>query len=929
MSKSGNLSAVSIFAIACALSGGVAIAQEGNEAADQVVNQTDASDVDDQIVMESVKVTGTLIPRSTFELPTAVTVVEADDLAKSSPSTLAAALNNLPALVADSGPTASSGTLRSAGQNFLNLRGLGNDRTLTLVNGRRFPGSTPGGQVDTNMIPQGLVERVEIVTGGASAAYGSDAVAGVINFMLDTDYEGMKVSGSVGITDEGDGLEHRISATYGKALGEKVNFIISGEYYDADGIDGDARDHRTQGRFQVSNPIGDGTVANPNNIVIERARVADGSLGGLITSSGRGASAFTQSLVGLQFNPDGTTSVFDTGTFSNGAFQNGGDGINLGLYAPISRPLERATLYAGLEFEPNENTTLFVNGGYATYESGNTLIPFHAGRDGATIRASNAFLPAEIAAGMGSRDTFRIGRYDSEFDLELQSEGQNRRLELGLEYEFGDYRLVVSGQYGDNAEKARILNNVIPSFYAQGIDSELVNGQAVCADTSNGCVAINPFGVGSYTQEMIDFFTDTSMADTDVESTIATVMLNGPLIDGIGAGSWDFAIGGSTRSEKVDVTVDEKSEQSLYATNNLKAWSGERTVDEIFAELNMPLLKDQVGAELLEVNVAARHTAYEFTDAVDTWKVGVNYSPFADLRLRGSVSRDIRAGGLGELFTRGQSGTSRTLFFDTVTDPVNPPAYQILTTQSGNPDLRPEIAESVVVGFVYSPSWAPNLDISLDRFDIQIEDAISTLSGQLLIDQCADGFTEACDKIIRDDTGTIIELLNSNFNLDRLTLKGWDFDARYVADVGPGSLRLRTLLSRMSEQVETDAISGSVVDRVGEVPTPEWRALLSVNYDVEAWNFFLQSRYRGESQLEPTFGPGDAEYNDVPSSVYVDGQIGYDFGDNMNMYLNIQNLLDKDPVFSPESTSLFYSSSNQSAFDQVGRTFRIGFRASF
>ena len=102
-----------------------------------------------------------------------------------------------------------------------------------------------------------------------------------------------------------------------------------------------------------------------------------------------------------------------------------------------------------------------------------------------------------------------------------------------------------------------------------------------------------------------------------------------------------------------------------------------------------------------------------------------------------------------------------------------------------------------------------------------------------------------------------------------------------------------------------------------------------MNYDVEAWNFFLQGRYRGESQLDATFGPGDAEYNDVPSSVYIDGQIGYDFGDNVNMYLNIQNLLDKDPVFSPESTNLFYSSSNQSAFDQVGRTFRIGFRASF
>ncbi|MEZ5952698.1 MAG: TonB-dependent receptor [Hyphomonas sp.] len=925
-----------MLAMACVLSGGVAAAQgtsetSSTEAVDQVRSEEGVTDAvaDDEVVLERVKVTGSLIPRSTFELPSPVTVVDAEELAKSSPSTLAAALNNLPALVADSGPTASSGTLRSAGQNFLNLRGLGNDRTLTLVNGRRFPGSTPGGQVDTNMIPQGLVERVEVVTGGASAAYGSDAVAGVINFILDTDYEGAKVSGSVGITEEGDGLEQRISGTYGKALGENVNFIISGEYYDADGIDGDARDHRTQGRFQVSNPNGDGTAANPDRIVIGQARIADGSLGGLITSSGRGASAFTQSLVGLQFNPDGTTSVFDTGTFSNGAFQNGGDGVNLGLYAPISRPLSRATVYSGLEFKPTENMTLFVNGGYSAYESSNTLIPFHAGRDGATISASNAFLPSVIASQMTSRDTFRLGRYDSEFDMELQAEGQNKRLELGFEYEAGDYYLVVSGQYGDNAEKARILNNVIPSYYAQGIDSRLVNGQAVCADTSNGCVAINPFGIGSYTQEMIDFFTDTSAADTDVESTVATVLFSGPLIDGIGAGPWDFAVGASTRSEKVEVTVDEKSEQSLYSTNNLKAWSGERTVSEIFAELNMPLIKDEVGAELLEVNVAGRHTDYEFTDAVDTWKVGINYRPFSDLRLRGSVSRDIRAGGLGELFTRGQSGTSRTLFFDTVTDPVNPPAYQILTTQSGNPDLRPEIADSVVIGFVYTPSWAPSLNVSLDWFDIQIEDAISTLSGQLLIDQCADGFTEACDKIIRNDTGTIIELLNSNFNLDQLTLKGLDVDVRYVVDVGPGSLRLRTLLSRMDEQVETDAISGAVVNRIGEVPTPEWRALVSMNYDLEEWNFFLQGRYRGESQLEPTFGPGDAEYNDVPSSVYLDGQIGYDIGNNMNMYLNVQNVLNKEPVFSPESTNLFYSSSNQSAFDQVGRTFRVGFRATF
>lgn len=884
---------------------------------------------EDNSPLEEIVVTGSRIPRTGFVTPSPVTVVNRDELLKSSPSTLAAALNNLPALVGDGGPTAPSGTLRSAGRNFLNLRGLGNDRTLTLVNGRRFPGSSPGGQVDTNMIPQGLVERVEVVTGGASAAYGSDAVAGVINFILDTDYEGAKLSGSVGLAEEGDGFEHRITGTYGKALSENVNFIISGEYFDAEGIDGDAREHRRQGRFQVLNPDGDGTAANPDQVVIEQARIADGSLGGLITSSGRGASGFTRGLVGQQFNSNGSTSAFDTGTFSNGDFQNGGDGINLGLYSPISRPLERATIYTGLEFTPSENLKIFVNGGFATYESGNTLIPFHAGRDGATIRPGNAFLPDEIASQMEPGDTFRLGRYDSEFNMELLAEGENKRVELGFGYLFGDYNLVVAGQYGNNLEKTRIFNNVIPDFYAQGINSERVDGQAVCTDPSNGCVAINPFGVGSYTPEMINFFTDTSVADTEVESTIASATLTGPVFDGVGAGSWDFAFGFEMRSEDVAVTVDENSEASLYSTNNLKAWSGDRTVKEFFAEVNMPLIKVRPGVELLELNVAGRHTDYEFTDAVDTWKFGLNYSPTENLRFRGSISRDIRAGGLGELFTRGQSGTSRTLFFDTVTDPVSPPSYRILTTQSGNPDLRPEIADTLVLGFVYQPSWAPGLSLSLDRYDIQMEDAISTLSGQLLIDQCADGFSEACDKIIRDDTGTIIELLNSNFNLDELTLVGWDLEGRYTTDLGPGTLRVRTQIGYMEEQKETDAISGTVVDRVGEVPTPEWRGLVSVNFDVNNWAFFLQGRYRGSSQLEPTFTPGDAEYNDVPSSLYLDGQVGYYIRDNMRLFLNIQNLLDKDPVFSPESTNLFYSSSNQSTFDQIGRAFRLGFRAGF
>lgn len=169
----------------------------------------DSRDRNDRIV-----VTGSRVPRSTFQTPSPVTVVDVEDLVKSSPSTLAAALNNLPALVSEGGPNATSGQ-RTAGRNTLNLRGIGNDRTLTLVDGRRWTGSSPSGSVDTNVIPSGLVERVEVVTGGASAAYGSDAVAGVVNFILDTRYEGLKATAGIGLAEEGDGLEYRGSLTYG------------------------------------------------------------------------------------------------------------------------------------------------------------------------------------------------------------------------------------------------------------------------------------------------------------------------------------------------------------------------------------------------------------------------------------------------------------------------------------------------------------------------------------------------------------------------------------------------------------------------------------------------------------------------------------------------------------------------------------------
>ena len=926
MSKSNLLKAASALAFSHLIAGGIANAQTATDSAP--VEGAVTSEPEEKRELDTVKVTGTLIPRTTFELPSPVTVVDAEDLAKSSPSTLAAGLNNLPALVPGGGPNETSGQ-RTAGRNFLNLRGMGTNRTLILVDGRRFPGSAANGNVDTNMIPQGLVERVEVVTGGASAAYGSDAVAGVINFVLDTDFEGLKVSGSAGLAEEGDGFERRIGATYGTEFSQNVNFVISGEYYKADGIDGDARDHRVQGRNLIANSNADGTAANPDLIIAENALTSDASAGGLITPPGRGA---PHSLVGLQFLPDGTLAPFDFGINAGRSQQDGGDGVNTAVLQPITRPLERATVYAGLDFELSPDFNFFVNGGYSWSESSNATNAFHSGQFGVTIQADNAFLPQSVRDTMAAERirSFRIGRFDTEYDMEVVSTSNTQRLEAGFEWDINDYTLVVSGQYGSSEEKALNFNNFVDERYDQGVDAIFVNGEIVCRDPSNGCVPINPFGVGSYTPEMIDYFTDTSLLRTNVDQLIFQATLSGQLFDGVGAGPWEFALGAQHREDEVEVVVDPISEDAGFFTNNFKGWEADRDVDEFYGEIYAPLVTGKPGVELLDLSLAARHTDYTFSGGVDTWKVGLNYRPNSSLRLRGSVSRDIRAPALSEMFNRGRVGTLRGVFDEGRGE--NAPT--VIRSQQGNPNLMPEIADTVVLGFVYEPSWAEGLSISLDRFDIQIDDAIDALSGQDVVDQChINGIQQACDQLVRADPaagetfGVLQQINNSNFNIAQTEIVGWDLALRYTTEFAGGDLVFRSQIGHLETLLETDG-DGIENERVGDTSIPEWRALGSVGFRKDKYDVFLQGRYIGEIQLNNEWTAVDSEYNDVDSAIYLDGQLGYDFSENTSFFLNVQNLLDKEPLFAPQQDT-YFSPTNPNLYDQIGRQYRIGFRASF
>jgi iron complex outermembrane recepter protein len=877
----------------------------------------------------SIIVTGSRIPRSTFDTPTPVTVVDIEDLLKSNPSTLAAALNNQPSLVASGGPNATAGQ-RTSGRNTLNLRGIGTSRTLTLVNGNRFPGSQPGGAVDTNLIPQGLVTRVEVVTGGASAAYGSDAVAGVVNFILDTRFEGLKLNASAGISERGDGFEHRIGGTYGVALvDDRLNFVVSGEYYDAEGIAGDARAFRRQGRNLIANPAADGTAANPNLIIAEQARLSNATFGGFIASVSNGVPAANRPLLaGQQFLAGGVLAPFDRGVNNTSTLQDGGDGVNTAVLQPITRPLRRATIYTGLDFQATDQLTLMLHGGYGYSRSSNAATAFHTGRFGALITRSNAFLPASVSSLMGSNGTFRLNRYDGEYDMEVVAVNNNYHVTAGLQYALGGFDLNVSGSIGSNTEVAQNYRNFIQARYDQGIDSIIVGGQAVCRDQSNGCVAINPFGAGSYTQAMIDWFTGTSLLETRVRQKIVQANIAGELFDGIGAGAWGVAAGAEYRHDDAEVIVDPISENLGYFTNNFRAWQADRSVREVFGELNAPLLRGVAGAELLEVNGAIRRTNYTFSGSVTTWKLSGNYAPVDGLRLRGSYSRDIRAPNQAEMFTRGRQTTSVNYTDRDSTSPdFNSQVTGVLTSVQGNPDLVPEKAKTLVLGVVAEPAFLPGLSLSLDRFDIRMRDALGSLSGQVIIDQCyTAGFQQACGQIVRNDAGRIVQINNSNFNLDRLHLRGWDLEGRYRFGLAGGEVSLRAQVSMLERLRETD-FQNSTIDRVGETTTPKWRALGSVGYNIGALDAFLQGRYIGSNVLNVNWTAVDSEYFEVPSALYVDAQLGLDLG-AADLFLNIQNLLDKDPVFAP-SQDQYFNPTNSNVYDQVGRTYRLGVRMEF
>jgi iron complex outermembrane receptor protein len=909
-------------------------------------------------------VTGSRIVRNGNEAPTPTTVLSSEDIQERSPTNIADYVNQLPSM--GTGNTPRTTTLfanATGGANQLSARDLGVTRTLVLLDGRRVVGSGMSPAVDVNMLPQNLVQRVDVVTGGASAAYGSDAVAGVVNFILDTKFTGLKGSVNLSQTDYSDGRVFSGDLAYGaKFAGGRGHVLLSGSYFNGQGIDfaEHPRAWFQPGLRLLNNPDWTATNGQPGQIVRTDAGY-NATPGGVITAG---------PLRGMAFGPGGTIGNFVLGPIQQGQVQAGGTIEPMAGRGSLLPDDRHWSTYGRLSFDLTDNITAILEGSYAGNDSVNwSAVYIRQGATAITVNRTNPFIPlvTQQAMDQAGVTSFQMSRlfYDisNTPGTHIGEAGYYRRQDrvlAALEGKFLDSgRWRAYYQRGHSRVWYTRDNNLIPSRFNLAIDAianpatggvpGVAAGAPICRSTianpTNGCVPMNLFGEGSLGAASIAWVTGYSEGrrtrqDLDFYQDVWS-------IDGqynpfsTWAGPVSVAAGFEYRKESFSSTADDYSLQSLWNVGNFKGGSNGYNVKEFFGEILVPLLSDSVIAKKVEFNGAVRRTTYSTSGSVTTWKAGLSWDINDDLRLRGTRSRDIRAPNLNDLFAPSSQ------FVNAYLDRTQPGSPQVpnITLSGGNPNLTPEIADTWTAGGVYQPHWLPGFSLSVDWYKIDIKDAITAVGAQQIIDMCY-GFNRpvnpaACDSIVLAPGATNLvnaTIYTSGINAQNVAVEGIDYEASYRTELSniagklPGSINLRLLLSQRLKD-ETNLPGDVAPPTLGTFASLRWRGLLTSTYSVGPSRTTLTTRYLGAGTITnqlATSRTGIADnLNHVDPVWYFELAQNYDItigSRKVTLFGVVENLFDRLPEPIPSSGTSFGTSA---PYDLLGRSYRIGFRFKF
>ncbi|MGC4252212.1 MAG: TonB-dependent receptor [Sphingobium sp.] len=926
--------------------------------------------------LEDIVVTGSRLGVSGYKAPTPVTVMSAQDIANQVPKDMTDFVTQVPSIAGSMTPAsrsiqASNGT---TGISSPALRGLGSNRTLVLLDGQRSVPATQTGEVDIETFPQQLISRVDVVTGGASAAYGSDALSGVVNFILDKDFTGLKGEMSGGITEYGDDENYRFALSGGMKFADgRGHLLLSGEYFHTEGVFGNEngvrqkRDWLYGGAGILNNPAYTATNGQPRYLVRDNFAAANVTRGGIINSSLVGTSTTpTNNLKGIAFDENGNPYNFDYG-LTDGSFLSGGDWQKSDITsAYILQPRQtRMNIFGRVSFDITDHINIYAQGAYSESRARGGLASFPST---VSIKTDNAFLPDSVreqAEALGVT-SFTLGRFQTGGRVGGWVERKVQRYVVGAEGDIdalgGNWKWNVYYQRGITRSDEKLVNNFRKTEYGLALDSVIdpISGDPICRSTltnpGNGCVPLNPFGFQApNAAQQAYIYGDSNRIQTYTQDVVAGEMRGEPF--STWAGPVALAFGAEYRKESTHGRVDALSAANGWGVSNFIPLNGSYNVKEAFAEVNVPLIADASFTRSLDINAAVRATDYSESGYVTTWKAGLVWAPTDDIRFRVTRSRDIRAPNLSELFTQ---GLNQVIF---VRDALYPgESFQGLQVTTGNLNLDPEKADTLGIGAVLTPRFIPGLSFSVDYYEIKVKDAIGTVAAQDIVDQCAAGVTVFCPAITREMRGgrsVITQVNNQPFNFASQKARGIDFDLTYrlpldkLSGSWDGALTFRGVATKFIENVLDNGITPPV-DLVGDMRSgrtdtpalgsiPKWRFLGTVTLDKEPFSLSFTARGVSSGNINNTYiecssacpastaNNPTIDYNHVKGAWYFDASLTLrpPLPASPEIFFSIKNIANKDPAIvarPPSGTSYGFRPTQESIYDILGRQFRAGIR---
>jgi len=938
-------------------------------------DETDASKPTDEVV-----VTGTHISQTGMNTPTPVTVVTSQQLDFAAPGNMIAAFKQLPQFLGGSSPGTSVYIGTDAGQSILDMRGLGENRTLVLLDGRRIVPSNYNGTVDINVLPQSLIKRVDVVTGGASAVYGSDAVAGVTNFILDTGYSGLKGRLQAGITARGDGVNQEGELTFGTAIAENAHLIASADYYDSKAIETWSGRSWFQDWGTVTNPQYSATGQGPQLLVLPHVTSTSYTNGGLILQP-------RSALNRLMFLPNGTAVPFQQGPIAalgGTQSQSGGIGYDYvadhGADSGLQPDVTRYNAFAHLDVDLTDHVEVYGQALLGHNEvNGRGFADVMFGSYQGTIYQDNAYLPANVRQTMQAENlpSFGFSRMGSSADLgidRLIQTNSTAALTTGIKAVLpGDWHLNSYFEYGRNQDNLAAVNfpRTDRLFLAMDAVVDPGTGATVCRSTlynpTNGCVPIDLLGAGRATPQAIAYVTAGTKTAYQLNTQDAfEATLDGSIFKGWAPGPVEVAFGVDYRRNALsqhvlDPTNPTNNPYYVAVPKNDPAvgiqgiplgfagvnsgvqfsiqanFAGTVDVKEAFAEALVPLLKDAAFARELNLSLAGRLADYTGSGGIWSYKGGLDWQIVDWLRLRGTLSRDVRAADMSERFNAAGGGV-------TVLDPeFHDQSVVFSQIIGGNPNVNPEKADTYTVGMVLQPTPIKELSISIDWYSINIKDAIGILGAQAIVTDCHAGDKALCAQITRDPvTNVIIGMNDLYLNINAQKVMGTDVEADYDKQLGGGrSLNFRLLGGYLDEE-NVSNLGVPVMEEagtVGNMNMPRVQLNASAQYSQGPFSAFIKERFisagkRMYNDNEPLLGGQTISSDHVASVYYTDLSFAYNFslaGDGeMQLFMNIANLLDRPPPNAPNFTGFTGSiPTNKSLYDILGRRFVVGFKFRF